>query len=891
MIIETKIRIPRANPNIIQRLSLFEKLNSGLQRKLIHISAPPGYGKTSLISDWIKRRGIPASWYSLDIRDNDPVIFLNYVIAGLRTLNQSIGKRTLDLINAPQRPDIESIIGLLINDIQNLNLDFLLVLDDYHLINSLEVHAVTRTILEYMPEHMHVAITTRSDISIPLARIRSQNQLLEIRSSELSFSEQELVSLFNKKLKLGLSIEEIKTLLAKTEGWIAGLQLTALSIQNSHDVSGFIHHFAGDNRYIMDYLMEEVLSNQTEDIQGFLLQTSLLEQLSGPLCDALRDRDDSQRILESLEKNNLFIISLDPERLWYRYHHLFADLLKQRAQNSPKIESEDLHRRASSWFDRNNMPSFAIDHVLAMEDYQQTLNLLNAEIERFWEMGQHAAIMRYGNLIPDDIIDMSPRFSIFYAWVLASGGMFQEAQRFLLSAQAILNTEYHEGDKNKENNDLNGKLAVAFAFLYSSSGNVSSVFEYCGKATAIITQDQTTWFSWSWYACGLGHMMTGNLPESIKAFELALEAGKKTGNLYLISTIGIRYAFCELQIGNFKSAYKICQGLLSQIHEEDYALMAQNEWSFAGLYSTLGYIENEWAEEDALRNTKMGYELACKGPDITTRVFNTIVYIRGLSYQGDLKKVDSLIRELDAIQKERELFPFLLYTYHAVKLGAYVRFHQMDKASEFIKALNMSPGNEVDDTNELLYTSYAWILLTESRVIEAESILNKLHALAESSKRRERLVQFKILLAVLQLILENEERAIDYLAESLVLAEEENLVRHYINGGSYISKSLDILYRRYPAGNFKFSKKFLEKILRAIEKKSLLKDRTSFYSLSKREAEVLPLMAEELSNQEIADHLYISLNTVKTHVKNIHLKLDVDSRIKAIAKARELGLL
>ncbi|RLE02641.1 MAG: hypothetical protein DRJ13_05335, partial [Bacteroidetes bacterium] len=423
MIIETKIRIPRANPNIIQRLSLFEKLNSGLQRKLIHISAPPGYGKTSLISDWIKRRGIPASWYSLDIRDNDPVIFLNYVIAGLRTLNQSIGKRTLDLINAPQRPDIESIIGLLINDIQNLNLDFLLVLDDYHLINSLEVHAVTRTILEYMPEHMHVAITTRSDISIPLARIRSQNQLLEIRSSELSFSEQELVSLFNKKLKLGLSIEEIKTLLAKTEGWIAGLQLTALSIQNSHDVSGFIHHFAGDNRYIMDYLMEEVLSNQTEDIQGFLLQTSLLEQLSGPLCDALRDRDDSQRILESLEKNNLFIISLDPERLWYRYHHLFADLLKQRAQNSPKIESEDLHRRASSWFDRNNMPSFAIDHVLAMEDYQQTLNLLNAEIERFWEMGQHAAIMRYGNLIPDDIIDMSPRFSIFYAWVLASGGM------------------------------------------------------------------------------------------------------------------------------------------------------------------------------------------------------------------------------------------------------------------------------------------------------------------------------------------------------------------------------------------------------------------------------------------------------------------------------------
>jgi LuxR family maltose regulon positive regulatory protein len=891
MIIKTKLRIPEANPNIIQRLSLFEKLNSGLQKKLIHISAPPGYGKTSLVSDWINSRGISASWYSLDIRDNDPVIFLNYVIAGLKTLNQSIGKRTLELINAPQRPDIESIIGLLINDIQNLNLDFLLVLDDYHLIDSIEVHVVTRTILEYMPEHMHVAITTRSDVSIPLARIRSQNQLLEIRSSELSFSEQELVSLFNKKLKLGLSIEEIKTLLAKTEGWVAGLQLTALSIQNSHDVSGFIRHFAGDNRYIMDYLMEEVLSNQTEDIQGFLLQTSLLEQLSGPLCDVLLDRDDTQLILESLEKNNLFIIPLDPERKWYRYHHLFADLLKQRARNSPKIDSEDLHRRASSWFDRNNMPSFAIDHALAMEDYQQTLHLLNAEIERFWEMGQHAAIMRYGNLIPDDIIDMSPRFSIFYAWTLVSGGMFQEAQRFLLSAQAILNTEYREGDKNKENNNLHGKLAVAFAFLYSSSGNVSSVFEYCGKATAIITQDQTTWFSWSWYACGLGHMMTGNLPESIKAFELALKAGKRTGNLYLISTIGIRYAFCELQRGNFKSAYKICQGLLSQIHEEDYALMAQNEWSFAGLYTTLGYIDYEWAEGDALRNTKMGYELSCNGPDITSRVFSTMAYIRVLRYQGDLKKVESLIRELDAIHKERELFPYLLYTYLAVKLGAYVRFHQVDKASEFIKANQLSANNVVDENNQLLYTSYARMLLTEFRAKEAESVLNKLHSMAESTKRRERLVEIKILLAVLQHIQENEERAINYLAESLALAEEENLVMHYINEGSDISKSLDILYRRYPGSNFNFSKKFLGKILRAIGKKSLQKDQASFYSLSKREAEVLRLMAEELSNQEIADHLYVSLNTVKSHVKNIHLKLDVDSRIKAVAKARELGLL
>jgi LuxR family maltose regulon positive regulatory protein len=444
---------------------------------------------------------------------------------------------------------------------------------------------------------------------------------------------------------------------------------------------------------------------------------------------------------------------------------------------------------------------------------------------------------------------------------------------------------------NQQYNDLPAKLAVAFSFLYSSSGNVGSVFEHCYKATKLVREEDITWFCWAWYSCGLGHMMTGNLTESIKAFGVALEAGKKTGHLYLISTVAIRYAFCELQRGNFTNAYKTCQELLELITAGGYTQMAENEWSFAGLYTTMGYIEYEWAEGESLRNSRIGYELSCKGADITSRVFSTIVYIRVLRYQGELKKVEGLMGELDTVLKERELFPYLLHTLHATKLGAYLRFRQMDKALHLVEMLHLSAEAEVNDNNELLYTSFAWMLLAESRLEEAETLLNKLHTLAEALSRRERLVEIKVLLGVLHHLREEEESVLTFLVDSLHLAEEENLIMHYINEGEHISRYLELLYRRYTGRNFKFSRKFLGKVLRAIGKKTKQADQASFYSLSKREVEVLRFMAEELSNQEIADQMYVSLNTVKAHAKNIHLKLEVDSRIKAVAKARELGLI
>ncbi len=385
----TKLHIPSPPRNLVHRSKLFDKLNKGLNNKLILISAPAGFGKTMLISDWIDQNKIPAAWYSLDNSDNATEDFLSYIILGIQKINTNFGAGALKLIQSSNSPNPESIASMLLNDILNINQDFLLVLDDFHVIVKREILEIVDYLLEHLPQNVHIVISTRSDPSFALARLRSQHQLLELRSSELSFSVNDISILFNKKLKLGLSIKDIESIESKTEGWIAGLQLAALSIQGYKDASVFIKNFTGNNRYIMDYLIEEVLKTQSDDVKDFLLKTSILEQISAPLCDAVLDKDNSQSIIEELEKNNIFIFPLDEIRHWYRYHHLFADLLKQRllmVDNSPITE---IHNKACNWFEQNEMFEYAIEHALKM-----CHKLFDVEFDESQNMGATTILTR-----------------------------------------------------------------------------------------------------------------------------------------------------------------------------------------------------------------------------------------------------------------------------------------------------------------------------------------------------------------------------------------------------------------------------------------------------------------------------------------------------------------
>ncbi len=338
--------------------------------------------------------------------------------------------------------------------------------------------------------------------------------MVELRSSDLSFSANDISVLFNKKLKLGLSIDDVYSLETKTEGWIAGLQLTALSMQGREDISEFIQDLKGDNRYIMDYLMEEVLKIQTDDINEFLLQTSILEQMSAPLCNAVLNRNDSQLILETLEKNNMFVIPLDAERTWYRYHHLFAELLKQRLHLRGKAAIIELHNKAIEWFKNNSMPLLAIEHAIETGNFEKSIQLLGEIVETMWKNGQHAAIMKYGDLLPDELIKKNADFSLYYSWILIIAGQIQKAEPFLVSAEIITMQIINDKNSSKEdvhyNKKLSGKISVAFAYLYSITADSEKTFSYCKAAMENLSEDDPLWYSWGWYSIGIAEMYREN---------------------------------------------------------------------------------------------------------------------------------------------------------------------------------------------------------------------------------------------------------------------------------------------------------------------------------------------------------------------------------------------
>lgn len=892
----TKLHIPPAGNNIVHRPELFDNLNTGLSRKLILVSAPAGFGKTTVVSDWIDQNKIPATWYSLDNGDNDPAIFLSYIISGIQSLHSAFGLSALKLLNSANKPSVESIASLLINEILNINQNFLLVLDDFHLIKSNEVLKLVTYLLEHIPGNFHIVILTRSDPALSVSRLRSQHQLVELRSSDLSFSANDISVLFNKKLKLGLSIDDVYSLETKTEGWIAGLQLTALSMQGRKNISEFIQDLKGDNRYIMDYLMEEVLKIQTDDIKEFLLQTSILEQMSAPLCNAVLNRNDSQLILETLEKNNMFVIPLDTERNWYRYHHLFAELLKQRLNLREKATIIELHNKASEWFYNNSMPLFAIEHAIVTENFEKSMLFLGEIVETMWKNGQHAAIMKYGDLLPDEIIKKNADFCLYYAWILIIAGQIQKAEPFLVSAEIFTNNIINDKNSSKEdvqyNKKLSGKISVAFAYLYSITADSERTFSYGKAAMENLSEDDPLWFSWGWYSIGMAEMYRENFKECIIAFEKALEYGKKSGNIYLITTIANRLSTLEARMGLYTSSYKKCSDLITFMKESGYSQITKSECTYAGVYSSMAGIESMRTDfDDALENIKTAYNLCKNESNITIKVHVLMVYSLALLGRGDLAGVKKMINEADNILKQNIVLPTTMSIYISMKGFMLIEQNELEKANHFFKENELEYDKKIPYSHEHAYIDYARLLILEMKFSEAEIILSKLLKMAQAANRIERIIETKIIYAILNKATGNKEKAIKYLIEALEDAACENILMSFVLFHSNISDLLKEVYKIQATTTTKIPKKLIDKLKLALEKREKFMKNNLGSVLSDRELDTLKLIAEDLSNQEIADKLFVSINTVKTHVKNILLKLDVEKRTQAISKAKEMGII
>jgi LuxR family transcriptional regulator, maltose regulon positive regulatory protein len=892
----TKLHIPQTGDNIVHRTVLHEKLNHGLKRKLVLISAPAGFGKTVLVSDWIHQHKISAAWFSLDKSDNDPAEFLSYIISGIQSIHAAFGQSALKLLKSPNEPGHGSITGLLINDILKIKRDFLLVLDDFHLISNTEILKLVVFFLERIPDNIHIVISTRSDPALPIARLRSQNQLVELRSSDLSFSANEISDLFNRKLKIKLSIDDVYSLESITEGWIAGLQLTALTIRDREDISGFIQDLKGDNRYILDYLMEEVLKIQTDDTREFLIQTSVLEQMSAPLCNKVLNRSDSRFILETLDKNNMFIVPLDDERHWYRYHHLFADLLKQRLQQKDQELIIDIHNKACDWFEQNNRVDLAIEHALEIKNYEKSIQLLGKTVDRMWENGLHTAIRRYGDLIPVELIKNNPEFCLYYAWILISEGKPELAKPFLTSAENIarnrLNDKNISGESIDFNKNLLGRIFVAFAYLNSHEEHPELIIEYCEKAMENLKEDNPLWFSWIWFSYGIAYYSVGDIHKSNRAFNKAWEYGEKSGNLYLISAIAFRVADNEQQLGHYKSAYKKCSDLLTYMKKGGYSQIARTEWTYAGLFTVMASAQAAWANMDkAHEYTKIAYDLSKTTKDLAIKIPVLMLYAVVLYECGDTTGAEKKMKEMEDIVKQNRIAPFLNQVYLSSKLFLLTETGQFDQAERLFSEYGLGLDKKKSHLDDMAYFPYVRILLARYKLDEAESLLSELYGLANESKRVERLIGIKMYYAILYKMRGYHEKAVINVIEAMEMAADENLFSYFLYDLHHTKDLLNEVFRIQTAAKTKIPAKFVDNLKLLIERKEKLKKIHVALDLSSRELDTLKLIAQDLSNQEIADKLFISLNTVKTHVKNIYLKLEADNRTKAIAKAKELGFM
>ncbi len=886
--LRTKLRVPPLRSNWISRSRLDKRLDQGQARKLTLISAPAGFGKTTLLIDWIHSQKIPAAWFSVDKADNDPLHFLTYVILGLQSLEATAGKAALTMLKSPQPPSIESILISLINDLSQISLDLALVLDDYHLIDAKAIHDLIAFLLENLPEQMHLIIATRSDPPLPLARVRSQNLLTELRAADLSFTVDETASLFNQSLNVQLSGPDIQLLEARTEGWVAGLQLAALSLQGRKNPSDFIKGFKGDNRYIADYLTEEVLNSQPEQLRNFLLQTSILGRLCGPLCDAVTHQENSRQVLNSLEKANLFVIPLDDERCWYRYHHLFADLLEQRLLLNQDDRVADLHRRASQWFAQNGSKNEAVDHAFWAQDYESAAQLIEEIAEVDWDRARESQLLQWFKMLPDKNIAVNPKLGIFYARELFKSGYMDDAEKRLQSAEHMLESATF---RDSERKGLLGRIAVIRAYMLTRTGNMPGAVSFSKQALKLLPPKDLNWRSVAATTLGMGSL-TGKLVEQQRAFAEAVKISKAAGNIYYHIFAGSCLASIMYRRGQLKEVENLNRQLLSLAIENGI-----EQTGIAGsVYASLGSILCEWNDfDEGMHLLNKGIELSELGRDPVILASCQISLLRALMYRMDVAGALKLLDEITECAGNFALPPWITGPLAAFKVFCWLATGDLNAAVNWAKEQRFSIDDKINNLYQLEYLSYAHILIAQNKLEDADHLLRRLIETAKTGDHVYMMIEMRLARVSIFMLKADTASAMAELQSALALAEPGGLLMIFVSKGKPVAGLLEeivaVKKRDHDPGQAGFSLSYAKRILSAFKTVVPPKTADLMDPISERELEVLHLIAAGLSNREIADKLFISLNTVKTHTKNINSKLDVNSRIKAVARAKEMGLL
>lgn len=918
----TKLRCPTVSPKHVQRPQILQKLNEGLElgRQVTLVSAPAGFGKTTCISEWLNALpGWPVGWLSLDPSDDDPVRFFDYFVAALQKVEASLGLEIEGVVRSGQLPPSEIISTSLIRDISSSKSRFLLVLDDFHVIQDRFILQVFEQLATNFPSPLHLVLITREDPPLPLARLRANNLLTEIRARDLRFTLPETGRFLNEVMDLSLSQADIAALENKTEGWIVGLQLAGLSVSDRANSSGFIATLSGTHRFILSYLTEQVLSQQPEEIQQFLLQTSILDRLNGDLCNAVSGLSDSHALLEQLFNANLFLIPMDDERQWYRYHHLFADLLRELQNTLQKDLTTELHRRASHWYAGAGMANEAIRHALAAEDYAMAVDLLERHAMEMIMQGYAKTVNGWVQALPQEWVSRSPRTNLAFAWALLLRGAYSQASEYLEQLRATL----IDSPLGETNNSIRAEWLVLQSLNLYMQGKTTECMEMALQVLDLAQEQDSRVRSMAYYVQASVYSLMEDYPQAVEIYQKSIQLSRVTENYVaeMMSTAAL--AGMVLERGQLHLAFDIAHHAVERIERSGVLHPI-----CAIIYASLGEAYYQWYQlEEARRNFQHALHLSTLGGSNTITIFCHVLLSRLSQIEGNLKTAAL------EIQKAIDLIPLEVPEYVrqevvSQQVRIYLALNRPATAEIALQGQGFSISSQtsffdlpVDRTTSRssregisasirrLYNSVLGLFYYQARAEnDATSMKTGIEfagrIIAGAFKSQQLTVALESLLLRAQMYAmlgEQSSSREDYI-KALELAEPEGFIGVFIEAGSPAAEALAELLKQNQLGSI--PPEYVERILDAFTESRLpsyqqpsldipATDRPVglVEPLTGRELDVLHLMAEGLKYKEIAERLFISLNTVRYHVKAIYGKLNVSNKLQAIELAQKLSLI